>query len=66
MAVLTQGKTSTCQAPRKGEGSMKSARMLIGGKWVDAESAETFAAINPATEEEVARLPQAGVFLLGI
>jgi len=34
--------------------------MLIGGNWVEAESAETFAAINPATEEEVARLPQAG------
>jgi acyl-CoA reductase-like NAD-dependent aldehyde dehydrogenase len=34
--------------------------MWIGGKWVDAESAKTFAATNPATEEEVARIPQAG------
>jgi len=39
---------------------MKSAGMLIGGNWVDAESAETFPATNPATEEEVARLSQAG------
>jgi acyl-CoA reductase-like NAD-dependent aldehyde dehydrogenase len=39
---------------------MTNARMWIGGRWVDAESAKTFAATNPATEEEVARVPQAG------
>ena len=32
---------------------MQKYRMRIGGKWVDAESGETFAAFNPATEEEI-------------
>ena len=39
---------------------MKTVRMWIGGKWVDADSAETFVATNPAAEEEMARIPQAG------
>ena len=34
--------------------------MWIGGEWVDAESGETFPSINPATGEEIARVPLAG------
>ena len=34
--------------------------MLINGKWVDAESGGTFATVNPATGEEIARAPMAG------
>jgi acyl-CoA reductase-like NAD-dependent aldehyde dehydrogenase len=36
-------------------------RMRIGGKWVDAETGETFAAFNPATEEEIGRVPLGGI-----
>jgi len=36
---------------------MQKYRMRIGGKWVDAESGETFAAFNPATEEEIGQVP---------
>jgi succinate-semialdehyde dehydrogenase / glutarate-semialdehyde dehydrogenase len=32
----------------------------IGGEWVDADSGETFAVNNPATDEELARLPRMG------
>jgi len=35
-------------------------KMLIGGKWVDAASGETFATIDPARDEELARVPLAG------
>jgi acyl-CoA reductase-like NAD-dependent aldehyde dehydrogenase len=34
--------------------------MLIGGKWVEGVSGRTFSALNPATEEEIARVPLAG------
>jgi betaine-aldehyde dehydrogenase len=36
---------------------MQNYKMWIGGKWVDAESGKTFAAYNPATGEEIARVP---------
>ncbi len=39
---------------------IKSYKMLIGGQWVDAESGETFVTVNPATQEELARVPKAG------
>ncbi len=39
---------------------MESYKMWIGGKWVDADSKKTYAIINPATEEEFARVPLAG------
>jgi succinate-semialdehyde dehydrogenase/glutarate-semialdehyde dehydrogenase len=32
----------------------------IGGEWVDADSGETFAVTNPATGEELARVPRMG------
>jgi succinate-semialdehyde dehydrogenase / glutarate-semialdehyde dehydrogenase len=32
----------------------------IGGEWVDADSTETFAVTNPATGEELARVPRMG------
>ena len=35
-------------------------KMLIGGKWVDAASGETFATIDPARDEELAQVPLAG------
>jgi acyl-CoA reductase-like NAD-dependent aldehyde dehydrogenase len=34
--------------------------MWIGGNWVEAESGKTFPAINPSTEEEIARVPEGG------
>ena len=33
---------------------IKSYQMLIDGKWVDAESGETFITVNPATQEAIA------------
>ncbi|MGV9711480.1 aldehyde dehydrogenase [Gordonia sp. NPDC003424] len=33
-------------------------KLFIGGKWIDPESAETFAVISPSTEEVIARVPQ--------
>lgn len=35
-------------------------KMWIGGKWVDSESGKTFPTYNPATGEEIARVPVAG------
>lgn len=39
---------------------IKTYQMLIDGKWVDAESGETFLTVNPATQEKLARVPKAG------
>ncbi len=39
---------------------MKNYKMWIDGKWVDAESGKTFSVVNPATEEEIARVPLGG------
>jgi acyl-CoA reductase-like NAD-dependent aldehyde dehydrogenase len=39
---------------------MKTYQMWIDGQFVDAESGQTFAAINPATEEEIGRVPLGG------
>jgi phenylacetaldehyde dehydrogenase len=36
---------------------MKEYKMWIGGKWVNAESGKTYTVVNPATEEEIAKLP---------
>ena len=38
---------------------MQNYRMWIGGEWVEAESGKTFPAYNPATGEEIARVPLA-------
>jgi len=35
-------------------------KMFIGGQWVDAASGETFATIDPARDDELARVPLAG------
>jgi succinate-semialdehyde dehydrogenase/glutarate-semialdehyde dehydrogenase len=32
----------------------------VGGRWIDADSGETFAVTNPATGEEIARVPRLG------
>jgi acyl-CoA reductase-like NAD-dependent aldehyde dehydrogenase len=39
---------------------MQKYRMSIGGKWLDAESGETFTAFNPATEEGIGQVPLGG------
>ncbi|MBK9364475.1 MAG: aldehyde dehydrogenase [Rubrivivax sp.] len=39
---------------------MQDCKMWIGGAWVDAESERTFTVRNPATGDEIARLPQGG------
>lgn len=36
---------------------MQAYKMYIGGQWVDAVSGKTFCTVNPATGEEVARVP---------
>jgi aldehyde dehydrogenase (NAD+) len=35
-------------------------KMLVNGQWVEAKSGKTFAAWNPATEEQIGTVPQAG------
>jgi betaine-aldehyde dehydrogenase len=39
---------------------MKAYQMYIDGQWVDAASGRTFAVMNPATGETMARAPEAG------
>jgi acyl-CoA reductase-like NAD-dependent aldehyde dehydrogenase len=39
---------------------MYECKMLIGGKWVDADSGKTFETINPATMEKLSKVPKAG------
>ena len=39
---------------------MKSYKMFIGGKWVDAVSGKTFPTVNPATEEEIGQAALGG------
>jgi betaine-aldehyde dehydrogenase len=39
---------------------MKTYEMLVDGAWVGAESGRTFAVMNPATGEVMARVPEAG------
>jgi acyl-CoA reductase-like NAD-dependent aldehyde dehydrogenase len=39
---------------------MKDYKMWIDGKWVEAESGQTITVVNPATEEEIARIPRGG------
>ncbi len=39
---------------------MREHKMWIGGKWVSAASGKTMVTVNPATEEEIARIPLGG------
>jgi acyl-CoA reductase-like NAD-dependent aldehyde dehydrogenase len=39
---------------------MQEYKMWIGGEWVDAMSRKTFVTLNPATEEELSRVPLCG------
>src|SRR5262245_47183564 len=41
--------------------SMKTWQMYVDGKWTDAQDGRTYALPNPATEEEIARAPEAAV-----
>ena len=45
--------------------SARAYRNYIEGKWTDAASGETYALPNPATEETVAIVPDAGSFPTG-
>ena len=38
----------------------KPKKMLIDGKWVEAESGKTFETLNPATGEVLAKIPEGG------
>jgi acyl-CoA reductase-like NAD-dependent aldehyde dehydrogenase len=40
---------------------MKTWKMYVDGKWSDAQDGKTYALPNPATEEEIAHVPDAGV-----
>jgi acyl-CoA reductase-like NAD-dependent aldehyde dehydrogenase len=39
---------------------MQDYKMWVGGEWVDAVSRRTFTTVNPATEEELSRVPLGG------
>jgi acyl-CoA reductase-like NAD-dependent aldehyde dehydrogenase len=39
---------------------MREYKMWIGGKWLSAASGKTLVTVNPATEEEIARIPLGG------
>ncbi len=39
---------------------MYECKMLIGGKWVDADGGKTFETVNPATMEKLSKVPRAG------
>ena len=32
-------------------------RLYVGGEWIESAGAETISVVNPATEEEIARVP---------
>jgi aldehyde dehydrogenase (NAD+) len=56
--------TATAKSASKSEKSsrkppIRQTRLLIDGKWVDAASGKTFATMNPATGEEIARVAEA-------
>src|SRR5512146_2035459 len=52
------GKTMTTSARAPTE--VKQYQMFIGGKWRNAVSGETLDSVNPATEEVIATIPDAG------
>src|ERR1700744_3232152 len=54
MATATAPKqTRKPQAPK-----VKDQPMLVGGKWVDAQSGKTFETVNPATGEVICRVAE--------
>ena len=53
MATGTLAQMALAAVPRRPQ-------MLIGGKWVDSDSGETFATFNPATGEKLAEVPRGG------
>ena len=54
MATVTQP-NKVVSAPK-----IRRTQLLIGGRWCDAASGETFATLNPATEEKIADVARAG------
>ncbi len=56
MAVVQEKLVS----PSVTEWLKKPKKMLIDGKWVDAESGKTFEVYNPATDEVIAKVPEGG------
>jgi aldehyde dehydrogenase (NAD+) len=50
--------TATKQPRKVGPPKVKDQPMLIGGKWVDAQSGKTFDTINPATGEVICRVAE--------
>jgi len=47
-------------APRPGCGDLVREQGYVDGRWVDADSGATFPVTNPATGEEIARVPRMG------
>ncbi len=47
-------------APRLRRADLLRTQAWLGGEWVDADSGETFAVTDPATGEELARVPRMG------
>ncbi|HEX8204059.1 MAG TPA: aldehyde dehydrogenase family protein [Isosphaeraceae bacterium] len=49
---------ATATEPRRKAKRAFQTKMLIGGQWRDSASGQTFATINPATEEEIAQVAE--------
>jgi aldehyde dehydrogenase (NAD+) len=46
--------TATTKEPKRKSSDSHQTKLLIGGKWMDAQSKKTFPTVNPATEEVIA------------
>src|SRR5262252_452270 len=51
--------TAALSSPSPGY-SVRATQLMINDRWVAADSGKTFATVNPATGEEIARVSEAG------
>ncbi len=53
-------KAKTLERPKKSGIRRPETKLWVGGKWVSADSGRTFETVNPATEEVIANVAEAG------
>src|SRR5947207_2139530 len=58
MATVTTSSKSTSNGKTKLPVRIRQTKMLIDGKWVDAQSGKTFETLNPATGEVIANVAE--------
>src|SRR6266480_212094 len=58
MATATTSSKSTSNGKTKLPVRIRQTKMLIDGKWVDAQSGKTFETLNPATGEVIANVAE--------